>query len=114
MTHVYISFVPGNSVVPGARLRVKVDGPGRKSKPKATLVSYDGSKVIDKKFVDLDGRGVGRARMPFGKVTRVLLVLTNASTRYQRCFTDPLSPFSCAGVPVDQNELFTFKAKLVQ
>jgi len=105
---------PGNGVRKGARLRVEVDGPGSKSKPRATLVAFDESGVVAKKFVELDQRGIGGAKIPFHGTTRTLLLLSNASTRYRGCFSFPTSPFSCAGVPVDQDKRFEFKAKLIQ
>lgn len=110
----HFTFSPGNGVKRGARLRVEVDGPGRKSKPKATLVAFDGTRVLAKKFVKLNRKGVGTAKVPFYRTTRVLLLLSNASTRYRSCFSIPTSPFSCAGQPVDQNKSFEFKAKLIQ
>jgi hypothetical protein len=110
----HLLFKRGKGVKPGARLKVKVDGPGIRSKPKALLVALDGSKVVSKKLLKLNGKGVGRAKVPFGKVTRALLVLSNASTRFKRCFTDFRSPFSCAGRPVDQNKAFNFRARLIR
>jgi hypothetical protein len=110
----HLLFKRGKGVKPGARLKVKVDGPGIKSKPKALLVALDGSKVVRKKLLKLNRRGVGSAKVPFGKVTRALLVLSNASTRFKDCFTDFRSPFSCAGRPVDQNKAFNFRARLIR
>jgi len=110
----HFTFSPGNGVKRRARLRVSVDGPGPKSKPKATLVAFDGSRVVAKKFVKLNRRGAGTAKVPFFKTTRALLLLSNASTRYRSCFSIPTSPFSCAGQPIDQNKAFEFKAKLIQ
>ncbi len=110
----HFTFSPGNGVKRGARLQVRVDGPGAKSKPKAALVAFDGSRVVAKRFVKLNRRGLGHARVTFRRTTRVLLLLSNASTRYRSCFRIPTSPFSCAGQPVDQNKTFEFKAKLIQ
>lgn len=109
----YLMFKRGKGVGPDTRIKVNVDGPGLKSKPKALLIALDGSQVVRKKLVRLDGKGVGSDRVPFGKVTRVLLVLSNASTRFRDCFTDFRSPFSCAGHPVDQNKSFSFRARLI-
>jgi hypothetical protein len=105
---------PGSGVRRGARVQVQVDGPGSKSKPKATLVAFDGSDVVAKKFVELNRKGVGGAKVPFHGTTRTLLMLSNASTRFRSCFRSATSPFSCAGVPVDQNRVFEFKARLIQ
>jgi hypothetical protein len=105
---------PGSGVRHGARVQVQVNGPGSKSKPKATVVAFDGLDVVAKKFVELNRKGVGRAKVPFHGTTRTLVMLSNASTRFRNCFRFRNSPFSCAGVPVDQNRVFEFKAKLIQ
>jgi len=110
----YVLFEPGRGVGSGARLKVNVDGPGTRSKPKAMLVSLNGSTVVSRKFIRLNGKGAGSAKLRFGNVTRALLVLSNASTRFKDCFTDFRSPFSCAGHPVDENKTFNFQASLIR
>jgi hypothetical protein len=55
LSSAYFSFVPGDGVEPSARLEVDVDGPAKASKPKATLVAYDGSRIAARKFVSLSG-----------------------------------------------------------
>ena len=110
----HFTFSPSEDVKKGARLRVKVDGPVSKTSPKATLVAFDGTRVIAKRFLQLNRGGVGAATVPFFKATHALLLLTNASARYKNCFNFPLSPFSCSGQPSDQNKAFEFKARLIQ
>jgi hypothetical protein len=110
----HFTFSPANGVRRRARLQVKVDGPGLRTKPKAALVSLDGARVLARRFVKLNRNGVGTAKVNFGTTTRVLFLLSNASTRYRNCFSLPTSPFSCAGRPVDQNRSFEFRAKLIQ
>lgn len=110
----YFLFKRGKGVGSGTRLKVNVDGPGIKSKPKALLVALDGSKVVSRRFIRLNGRGAGSAKVPFGTATRALLVLSNASTRFKDCFKGFRSPYSCAGRPVDQNKVFNFKASLIR
>ena len=110
----HFTFSPANDVRRGAKLQIRVDGPGMRSKPKATLVSFDGARVLARRFVKLNRNGAGTAKVAFGRTTRVLLLLSNASTRYRNCFSIPTSPFSCAGRPVDQNRSFEFRAKLIQ
>jgi len=114
LANLYFGFKPGRGVKPGARLKIDVDGPGARSKPKATLLALNGSDVVAEKSVALNAKGIGSTRVPFGKVTRVLLILTNASTRYKKCFTDFSSPYSCAGKPVDQRKAFSLRARLKQ
>ena len=110
----YILFKPGKGVAPGARLKVNFDGPGIRSKPKATLVTLDGSRIVSRKLIGLNAKGAGSGKVRFGNVTRALLVLSNASTRFKDCFTDFRSPFSCAGHPVDENKTFIFRARLIR
>ena len=114
LASLHFVFTPGEGVRNGARLRVNVDGPASKTNPTATLVAFDGGRVIAKKFLRLNRRGVGTAKVPFSNATHVLLLLANASTRYRNCFNFPLSPYSCSGQPADQNKAFEFKAKLIQ
>ena len=114
LAHAHFIIKPGDGVRNGAKLRVEVDGPGSKSKPKATVVAFNGSGVVAKKFIKLNRKGVGETNVPFHGTTRTLLLLSNASTRYRGCFHFPTSAFSCAGVPVDQRKAFEFKAKLIQ
>jgi hypothetical protein len=114
LTNAYFILKPGRGVKRGARLKVQVNGPSSRTKPKATLIAFDGLRTVAKKFVELDRDGIGKARVPFFGTTRTLLMLSNASTRFSQCFRFPTSPFSCAGVPVDQDKTFKFKARLIQ
>ncbi len=114
LTTAHFLLKPGGGVKRGAKLKVEVDGPRSKTKPKAMLIAFDGSRTVAEKFVELDRAGIGTAKVPFFGTTRTLLMLSNASTRISRCFRFPNSPFSCAGLPVDQNMAFEFKAKLIQ
>jgi hypothetical protein len=114
LAHAHFIIKPGDGVRKEAKLRVTVDGPGSKSKPKATVVAFDESGAVAKKFVTLNRRGVGETKVRFFGTTRTLLLLSNASTRYRSCFRFPTSPFSCAGLPVDQRKVFRFQAKLIQ
>ena len=114
LTNAYFVLKPGRGVKRGAKLKVEVNGPSSRTKPKATLIAFDGSQTVAKKFVDLDRDGIGKARVPFFGTTRTLLMLSNASTRFSQCFRYPTSPFSCAGLPVDQGKTFRFKARLIQ
>ena len=114
LTNAYFILKPGSGVKRGAKLKVEVDGPSPRTKPKATLIAFDGSRTVVQKFVELDREGIGKAKVPFFGTTRTLLMLSNASTRFSGCFRFPTSPFSCLGLPVDQGKTFKFKARLIQ
>ena len=56
-------------------------------------------------LVSLNRLGVGALTVPFvvGVVSRVEVTLVNASTR-TRCWARASSPYSCFGVPRDDNQ----------
>ncbi|MGH2734296.1 MAG: MXAN_6640 family putative metalloprotease [Actinomycetota bacterium] len=111
-TH-YLSFEPGSGIRNGDRLRVSIEGPRRRTSPRANLIvfSRDGSSSWTR--VKLDSEGEGRAGVDFGPhVERVVLLLTNASGRF-RCGTEgPGSTKTCRGTPRDDNKKFAFRAQL--
>jgi hypothetical protein len=44
----------------------------------------------------------------------VVLVMTNASTRFASCYSPPASAtqYSCGGVPVDDGGRYSFRARI--
>lgn len=111
----FVVFKPGRGVNEIARLRVAIDGPGSRSRPGATLLLFKSSGETTRKSIVLDDGGDGRASVSFAKsaVTKVVLVLTNGSTRYD-CWVDRSSPYSCRGFSKDDGKLFVFSGRLVQ
>ncbi len=110
----FFELKPGSGVSDGARLRVVVDGPRASTAPRATLVVVKTSGTVRKNLV-LDAAGDGRTSVSFSKasVKKVVLVLTNASTRYN-CWVNADSPFSCRGFSRDDGRTFSFIARLLQ
>jgi hypothetical protein len=97
-----------------ARLRIAVDGPNHGTGPEASVIVIRKSGVSTYKVVDLSSAGNGKVTVVFGTtVARVVVIMTNASTRYRNCYS-AITPFACfGGVPVDQNRSYTFRAAVV-
>jgi hypothetical protein len=104
----------GSGLKATARLRIAVDGPGSGTGPEASVVVIRKSGVSTYKVVDLSSVGNGKVTVVFGTtVARVVVIMTNASTRYRNCYAG-ITPFACfGGVPVDQNRSYTFRAAVV-
>ena len=104
----------GSGLKATARLRIAVDGPNHGTGPEANVVVIRKSGVSTYKVVDLSSVGNGKVTVVFGTtVARVVVIMTNASTRYRNCYA-AITPFACfGGVPVDQNRSYTFRAAVV-
>jgi hypothetical protein len=113
LTNWAASVAPGRGVAPDAKLRVVVDGPPRNTGPKAFVMIQTRSGDLRYRVVSLSSAGDGAVTVPFGrtKIARIVVVLTNASTRYS-CWRGTEN--SCQGVPTDDNKPYAFKATLRQ
>lgn len=111
LSSIYSSFTPGTGVKPAARLRVVLTVPRTRTGPEATLVQVMKSGAI--KLWPFDLARSTRKTIPFGRgsVSRVVLAMSNASTRFA-CWKNTV--FSCQGVPRDDGRLFEFAASVVQ
>jgi hypothetical protein len=98
-----LGFTPTGQLSPTARLRVNVDLPATGRGSLAMVTSYAGG-VVTPELVSLNRIGVGSLTVPLlgGDVRRVEVTLVNASAR-TRCWVRASSPFSCFGVPRDDN-----------
>jgi hypothetical protein len=112
----YYSFAPRSTLGSGAKLRVSVDLPSLNTKPSATVLIFykNGDKVV--RPLALDSAGNAGRTVTFGRgvVSRVDLVLTNASPRYKlnTCWTGTTS-YSCGGaVALDELRTYRFKASV--
>ncbi len=110
LSSVYSSFTPGRGVRPAARLLVVLVVPAQPSSPDATLVVVMKSGAVKLKPFDL-ARST-KMTVPFGRgsVTRVILAMSNASTRFS-CWHKTV--YSCQGVPRDDGQRYEFSASLV-
>lgn len=114
LTNRFVVVRRGSGLKATARLRIAVDGPGSGTGPEASVVVIRKSGVSTYKVVDLSSVGNGKVTVVFGTtVARVVVIMTNASTRYRNCYA-AITPFACfGGVPVDQNRSYTFRAAVV-
>jgi hypothetical protein len=111
----YYSFLPKSSLGSSAKLRVVVDGPTLATKPAAKVIVV-GTSTYQVYNLALDSTGHGARTVSFapGGVTRINLVLTNTSRRYNTntCWTGTTT-YSCGGaVATDELRLYKFKASV--
>jgi hypothetical protein len=104
----------GSGLRADARLRVTVNGPPNRTGPEASVVVIRKSGAASSKVVALNTAGNGTVTVAFDTtVSRVVVITTNASTRYRDCYQD-LTPFACfGGVPLDQDRTYSFRAAVV-
>jgi hypothetical protein len=111
----FVGLKRGSGVRDTANLRIRVDGPAGKTAPEASVVLVKKSGGVAVRVVRLNRDGDGRVTVTFGStVAKAIVIVTNASTRFVNCYSDPSYEFSCGGFPVDDNESFAFRAALSQ
>jgi hypothetical protein len=101
-------YKPGNGT---SKLKITVDLAKKVTAPMAVVSVYARSGSVSSSFISLDSTGAGSKVVPFSKskVNRVEVTLVNGSIRFAQCFAQQ-SPFSCSGIPVDENLLSKVKA----
>jgi hypothetical protein len=109
----YHSFTPRDSLGSGAKLKVTVDLPARKYKPAAKILIFYKSGGYQVRTLDLNSAGDASRTVAFGRgvVSRVDLVLTNASARI---YADTLYSFTTSysgGGAVFKDDLRTYRFK---
>ncbi len=117
LTHRYVRFRRGAGVSPSDTLQVKVDAPALRTGSRAKILTFVNSGLGERATVDtiqLNENGDGTISVPFGTSTKVVLVLTNASTRIERCYEQWDYSVSCSGFPQDDNLQFSYQATLQQ
>jgi hypothetical protein len=111
LTSLYIALKPGKAASANGHVTVRVDGPpiGWGSEARAMVFPTTGDVRV-KPFV-LNATGEGQLRLGFGKgsVTRVVVIMSNASQRY-KCWQN--TDVSCQGKPLDNNRPYAFRANL--
>jgi hypothetical protein len=76
------------------------------------LAIYGTGGTLTFDTVKVNRHGVGKAKVLFdGTVAAVEVTLVNASTRYRECYQHPKSPYSCQGVPVDNDKKASVQGK---
>ncbi|QIK75864.1 MXAN_6640 family putative metalloprotease [Nocardioides piscis] len=99
-----VALRPGARLARRARLRIAVDARRTSGAVASTMVFLKSGKVA-RANVRLDRRGTGRRVVTFSpaRVRKVVVVLTNASTRYD---CGRRTPYACHGVPRDDDQRF--------
>jgi hypothetical protein len=112
----HYSLRPGRGTRSTSSVKVTVDLPNLGTKPAATLLVFYKSGAYAAKPITLDSSGNGAKTVAFGKgvVSRVDVLLINASARF-----DPATQWSGTtsyswggAVAIDENRAYSFKAKL--
>lgn len=93
-------------------LRVRVDGPRRRTMPAAYVVVHKKSGKIARKplRLDRDGDGTRTFRFTRRSVTRATVTLVNASTRFN-CW-EQQTTYSCQGVPKHDDRRFGYTLRV--
>ena len=87
LTNRFVVVRRGAGLAANARLRVTVDGPAYGTGPEATVLVIRKSGAASSRIVALNTAGDGAVTVVFDStVSRVVVVTTNASTRYRDCF----------------------------
>jgi hypothetical protein len=109
-----VSLKRGSGVPNGARLRITIDGPKAAAAPAAGVVVIARSGDVSTRTIPLDAAGDGVLKVAFGRtVSRVVVIATNGSIRFRRCWTG-LTRYSCfGGTPVDDGASFAVSAAVV-
>ena len=116
LANAYAVILPGAGISGTAKLRVSVDGPDASTGPQASIVILrkDGTAGYVRLTPNANGNGSRRVAFGKGTVREVIVILTNASRRFRNCqphFATTI--WSCSGVPRDDNQTYSFRAKLV-
>jgi hypothetical protein len=108
----YVAFVPGKGAGARAKLAVSVDLPSVANGSSAAVIVQRRSGAPLVQTLRLSLAGDATVTLPFGRgaVRRVVLVLTNASDRFQ-CGL-PLTVFSCRGRPLDDARPYAYSARV--
>ncbi len=111
MSSIYVTFKPGSSDGARAHLTVQFDGPRYGFGPGGRLMVFSRSGAVTVKTYKLNRSGDGSVRVGFGRghVSRVVLIETNASTRFS-CWRG--SQYSCMGSPLDDGRVYQFRARI--
>jgi hypothetical protein len=116
MTNHTVAITPGQGVTGSAKLTIVVNGPAKTAGPRATVVVdfVDPEKPNTYKTVTLNAKGDGSITVNFGKgkIARIIIVLTNASTRIDQCFRGTF--YTCGGTFEDDGKTYAFTATLKQ
>jgi len=94
---------------------VAVDLPDAELGSEATIVTLARNGRVGFYPISLDAAGDGGRTVPFGKMSAVVVVLSNGSHYLDACGTalGGSVVFPCGGVPMDDGLSFAYDARLV-
>ena len=111
-----VRVFPGGGSQDFARLRIRVDGPPKRTAPTAVVLvtDDDGSRTRTTiSMTEVGGTTRGTVVVPFDQATvqSVTLTLANASTRFD-CWE--FTEASCRGIPRDESKTFGYTLTAIQ
>lgn len=115
LSNLWKVYVPGDGVAADALLKLTLNLPARRRGSAASVRIFrtDGTNEIQSFVLSKDGSGTLSVPFGAGTIEKVLLVLTNASTRTD-CFSREARYVSaCYGKPRDDRLTYIFKARLI-
>jgi hypothetical protein len=112
LTSWYASYHPGPRTQRGARLRITLDLPARARGADAAIVLLSSTGSVRVVAVPLDDQGKGRRTVPFDRreISQVVLVLSNASSRFH-CWQS--TGLSCQGLPLDDSTPYRYDVRVL-
>jgi hypothetical protein len=113
-TNRYYEFTPDVGVAPTAKLKLVFNLPDKKTGSAASALVFRNDGSVTPYEFSISSIGNGTFRVPFGSnanVTKVDVILTNASTRYT-CWQSLASPYACLGFSKDDGRTYKFTARL--
>ncbi len=105
---------PGKGIKGKRKLLISVDATrGKKANPVARALVFTKKGAVSKTTIKLNKKGKGAKLVKFnrGKVKYVVLLLSNASTRYKNCVTAN-TDWACGGRPKDDKQKFIVNASV--
>jgi hypothetical protein len=109
-----VRYKPGKGLSGKRKLLISVDATrGRKASPVARALVFTKKGAVSKTTIKLNKKGKGSKLVTFnrGKVRYVVLLLSNASTRYSNCVSAG-TDWACGGRPKDDKQKFVVKASV--
>ena len=111
-TQRYYEFRRGTRVSSTAHLTLVFDLPSSSTGSAASALVFHKTGTVKPYRFALSSLGNGTFRLAFGSgVSKVDVVLTNASTRYGSCWAQA-TPYACSGVSLDDGRAYRFTARL--
>jgi hypothetical protein len=118
LSSAYFAFRPGTGTTGSSSIKLKVNGPLKSHGTTASAFALDANDQIigSTEFFSLNSDGDGSLTLGFDPATvaRVIVVASNASTKFKNCFEYNLWPtqYSCGGEPKFDDQSYFVKGTL--